>query len=488
MSRVTFAARGGADLNVEREAVDRLAASFRGELVDRDHAGYPAARAIWNGMIQTRPALVARCRGVSDVAAAVTFARDHGILIAVRSGGHNVAGGASCEGGIVIDLSLMRGVRVDPQARTVRVEGGALLGDLDAATQLFGLAVPAGVVSTTGVAGLTLGGGTGWQMRNRGLSIDNLISADVVTSSGELITASATQNEDLFWGLRGGGGSFGVVTSLEFRAYPVGPMVTLGDPHYPLEMGETVARAFRDFMAQAPESVGGALSFWTIPPHPAFPAEFHGRRTVQPFLVCTDDLERGQQLIEPMRKIAEPMFDLSGPIPWTVLQSLFDPFFPTATYQYYWKSLYLASVGDDVIDQVVSIARSVPSDKTQMIFQPLGGAVARVGAQETAFGPRDMPYLLSFDSTWDNPADTQLNVDWTRRAWADMQRFSTGGLYLNFAGLAEEDELVESAVGSDNYRRLVALKDRYDPENLFRTRLTVPPSAAARSVGADSLP
>lgn len=477
MPSIEFAGRDGGTVTVAASRLDELAAGFRGHLIYDSDDRYAATRGLWNGMITKRPRLIAQCQGVADVVAVVNCAREEGMLLAVRAGGHNVAGLATCEGGIVIDLRLMRGARVDPSTGRVRIQGGASLGDLDRETQAYGLAVPAGVVSTTGIAGLTLGGGTGYQMRQRGLTIDNLVSADVVTASGEIVVASADENPDLFWGLRGGGGSFGVVTSFEYQAHPVGPLVTVADAYYPLSEAPLVLRTFRDFFADAPEQLGGALVFGAIPPIPYFPVEMHGTRVVHPAVVHVGPLDEGERMVQPMRDITTTVTDLSGAYPWTLLQSMFDSLMPHGD-QYYWKSLYLDGLGDEVIEVLVEVMTAAPSIRTQAILSPMGGAVARVGADETAFGPRDMAWMLSLDSVWSDPAQAEENVAWTRAAWSALRPYSTGGLYLNFAGLGEEDDLVESALGTDNYERLVAIKDRFDPDNLFRTRLTVKPSVA----------
>jgi FAD/FMN-containing dehydrogenase len=380
----------------------------------------------------------------------------------------------------MLDLSLMRGVRVDPVSSTVRVQGGATLGDMDRETQVFNLAVPSGVVSTTGVAGLTLGGGTGWQMRKRGLSIDNLISADVVTADGQLRIASETpgggENADLLWGLKGGGGNFGVVTSFEFRAYPVGPNVMLFAPLLPADVGPAALRAWRDFMRSAPEEFGASFLFWSVPPLPFVPTEYHGKPCVIPLVVYVGDVQEGERLIQPLRSLGTPYVDFTGPMPWTALQAMFDPFVPKRDLRYYWKSTYLTGLGDEVCDFLVQRAATIPSTYTYLVILPFGGAFSRVGAEDTAFGRRDIPYLLEFDSMWADPAETERNLGWTRAVWAETQRYSTGGLYLNFPGFVEEGEdMVRNAVGATNYARLAALKAKYDPTNLFRMNLNVTP-------------
>lgn len=467
----------GGQGTLEGKAVDALKTTLRGPLLRFGDPSYDDVRQIWNGMMDKRPALIARCQGTADVINAINFGRDNGILLAVRGGGHNVAGHSSCDGGLMIDLSLMNGVRVDARAGIVRAQGGCTLGDLDRETQVFGLAVPAGVVSTTGIAGLTLGGGTGWQTRKRGLTIDNLISIDIVTADGKARVASETENNDLFWAVRGGGGNFGVVTSFEYRAYPVGPTVMLCAPFYPFEMSGRVIRAFRDFMREAPAEFGAALLFWSLPANPYFPQQHHGKAAVIPVLVYVGDIAEGDRLTKPLRSIGAPLVDLSGPYPWTGLQAMFDPFVPKRALQYYWKNLYLKGDDDEVLDHLIEVAATVPSRHTYLVFQPLAGAIGCVAADATAFGPRNMNYMFEFDSMWSDPADAEKNISWTRQKWADLHKYSDGGLYINFPGFGEEGEkLVRSAVGNASYERLAQVKAKYDPENLFRLNQNIKPA------------
>lgn len=458
------------------DAVEVLRGNLRGALVEPGNAEYDEVRVIWNGMMDKRPALIARCQGTADVVAAVNFAREHDALLSVRGGGHSVAGYASCDGGLMVDLSLMNAVRMDPTTRRVRAQGGALLGDLDRETQVFGLSVPAGVVSTTGVGGLTLGGGTGWQTRKHGLTIDNLVSVDIVTADGQARVASEAENPDLFWAVRGGGGNFGVVTSFEYQAHPMGPMVWVCAPFYPHSEAGQLVRSFRDFMADAAPEVGGALLFWSVPVNPYFPEEHHGKSTVVPFFVYSGEPAKGERLTEAFRKFGEPLCDLSGAYPWTVLQTMFDPFVPKAGLSYYWKNLYLRTVDDEVIDHLIATASTIPSRYTYLVLQPLAGAISNVSADATAFGPRTMNYMFEFDSMWKDPADAEENIAWTRRMWSETQRYSTGSLYINFPGFGEEGEdLVRAAVGQNSYDRLSQLKAQYDPTNLFRLNQNILP-------------
>jgi len=459
------------------EPVEALDEHLRGPLLQEGDDGYDAARQVWNGMIDKRPALIARCTGTADVMDAIRFAREHDLLVAVRGGGHNVSGNAVCEGGLMVDLSPMNGVHVDPEALVARVEGGATWGNVDRETQAFGLATPGGVVSTTGVAGLTLGGGLGWLRRKYGLSCDNLRSADVVTAAGERVTASADENSDLFWGLRGGGGNFGVVTSFEFELHEVGPEVMFAAVMYPMEEAGRLLPAWRDFMAGAPEEVSSQAMLWTVPEMEGLPEEAQGRPVCMMGALYSGDPEEGRQVLAPLRELSDPVLDMSSVMPYTAVQTSQDHFYPESELQYYWKSTELERLDDEVIDALLDHAAERPSPRTHLIVWHQGGAMRRVGPDETAFGDRSAPYLLTLDSTWFDPARTEENVAWTREVWEDMQRFSGGGLYLNIAGMSEDGEdLVRSAYGS-TYDRLVELKNRWDPDNLFRMNQNIEPTA-----------
>jgi FAD/FMN-containing dehydrogenase len=457
--------------------VQEFAAAQRGQLLLPDEEGYDEARAVRNGLIDRHPALIAQCAGVVDVIAAVNFAREHDLLLSVRGGGHNVSGAGTNDGGLVIDLSAMRAVWVDPEARTVRVQGGATWGDVDRETQLFGLATPGGAISTTGVGGLTLHGGWGWLRRKYGYSIDNLLAVQIVTADGQVCTASETENPDLFWAVRGAGSNFGVVTALTFRLHPVGPLVAMTAPFYALEDAERVLAAWRDVAASAPDELGFNALFWSVPAVEGFPLELHGRAVLILVSVYAGDAGEGERVLQPLRKLATPLLDLSGTMPYAALQGAFDPFFPKG-WLYYWKSRYLDRLDAETIAAIIGYAADRPSPETLIALWHLqGGAASRVEATTTAFGSRDASYLLSFDTTWINPADSERSIAWTRSAWADMRRFGSGGLYLNFAGFGEEKEdLVRAGYGA-NYERLVELKTKYDPGNLFRMNQNIRPRA-----------
>ncbi len=459
---------------LDAEAFQRFSEGVRGDVLRPGDEGYDDARAIWNGLIDRRPALIVQSTGAADVVDAVNFAREQGLVLSIKGGGHNVAGNAVNDGGVVIDLSRMRGVHVDASTGTVRAQGGATWGDCDRETQLFGLAVPGGVVSTTGIAGLTLHGGVGHLRRKYGLSIDSLLWVDIVTADGQLRRASATENEDLFWAVRGAGSNFGVVTSFEFQAHPVGPMVMVGALFYAIEDGPAVLRRWRDYMASAPEELSSLCLWWSVPPGEPFPPEHHGRSVLVVAGVYSGGVEDGEPVVQPLREFAQPLIDLSGPWPWLGLQSGFDALFPKGAF-YYWKSRAFAELPDAAIDEIAEWAARRPSPLTDLTIWHHGGAMGRVGETETAYGGRDVPFLVTGEVSWSDPARNDEAIAWGREFWAAMGRHSTGGLYLNFPGLGEEEEELVRAGYGVNYDRLAALKAKHDPANLFRMNLNIPP-------------
>jgi FAD/FMN-containing dehydrogenase len=466
----------GAEVALGESVIEQFASKLRGELLRPSDPAYEQARLVWNGLINKRPALIARCAGVGDVIESVNFAREHDLLVAVRGGGHNVAGNAVCDGGLVIDLSPMKRIRVDPERRTVRAEGGATWADLDRETQVFGLATPGGEVSETGIAGLTLGGGLGLLRRKYGLSCDNLLSAEVVSADGRLLIASETENVDLFWGIRGGGGNFGVVTTFEYRLHPVGPEVMAAAVMYPFEQATELLHAWRDYTEQAPDEVTSEVLLWSIPDIPDFPEELRGEPTVVVAGMYAGPAEAGERELQPLREFGTPLVDLSGIQTYTAAQSDFDAFFPEGLL-YYWKSLFLDHLDDEVINAMVVNAENRPSPQTLLIARHLGGAMSRVPEEATAYGNRNARFNLSLDSTWEAPAESEGNIAWTREAWAKMRQFSDGGIYLNFAGFLEEGEKLLHEAHGENYERLVALKNKYDPTNLFRLNQNITPTA-----------
>jgi FAD/FMN-containing dehydrogenase len=462
-------------VELDEETVQQFRGGLKGDLVGQDDAYYEEVRGIQNGMINRRPALIARCNGVADVISAVNFARENDLLLAIRGGGHNVAGNALCDGGIVIDLSEMRAVRVDPGARTVRAEGGATWADVDRETQAFGLVTPGGNISSTGIAGLTLHGGMGNLRRKFGFSVDNLLSVDVVLADGSLVTASETEHPDLFWAMRGAGSNFGVVTSMEFRLHPLGPLVALCAPAYPAEEAPRVLRAWRDFAETAPEEMSTLGVLWSIPEMEGFPEDLHDVAVVIPIVVYAGPPDDGEQLMQPLRELGQPLLDLSGQLPYTVLQSSFDPMFPKGD-MYYFKSQYVDEITDELLDEVAAFGTARPSSRSMIVLWHQGGASSRVGPAETPLAGRSSPLLVSFDGVWADPADNEVNIAWARDGWAAMQRYSSGEMYLNFPGLGEEkEELVRSGYGI-NYSRLVQIKTKYDPTNFFRVNNNIPPN------------
>jgi FAD/FMN-containing dehydrogenase len=474
----TEGAKGIESTRLAPEAVQELRSRIRGTLVQPGDPHYDEARRIQNGLIDRRPAVIVRCSGSADVVETVNFARDRGVLLSIRGGGHNVAGNAMNDGGVVIDLSSMRGVRVDPSGRTVRAAGGATWGDVDRETQLFGLAVPGGVVSTTGIGGLTLHGGYGHLRRTHGLSIDNLLSVDIVTADGQVRTASAHEHADLFWAIRGAGSNFGVVTSFEFRAHPVGPQVQLCAPFYPLEEGQKVLRAWRNFTATAPDEVNSLAIAWSVPDAEGFPPELRRRPVVITAAVYVGPADEGARVLQPLREIGTPLLDLSGPLPFAAIQSAFDPFFPKGNL-YYWKSTYVDDLSDACLDAILHAADSRPSHMPDIPIWHLGGAMSRVAENETAYGRRDAPYLVTAEANWLDPSENDRYIQWARDLLVTLQPFSRGGLYLNFPGFGEEKEVMLRAAYGSNYDRLTALKRKYDPDNLFRMNLNIRPAEAA---------
>jgi FAD/FMN-containing dehydrogenase len=455
--------------------LNEFSGKLQGRAIRPGDPDYDDARRVWNGMIDRRPALIVRCQGIDDVIACVRYAADHQVLLAVRGGGHNVAGFGTCDGGLVIDLSAMRVIEVDAERRTVRAEGGATWADLDAATQVFGLAAPGGIHSATGIAGLTLGGGQGWLRRTYGMTCDSLISAKVVSADGRVLVASESENSDLFWGLRGGGGNFGIVTSFEYRLHPVGPKVAFAGPVYPMEQSRQVMSGFRDFVGDAPDEINASATWWSIPAVPGFPSEFHGRKVIIVGAMYAGLPAEGEASLMPLRQFADPIMDLSTILPFTALQQLFDPFFPPGEERHYWKSLYLASLGDDVVTEITAWMERCPSPMTMAGVWALGGALGRCAPDATAAGQRNAPFLLEILANWLKPDDTEPNVAWARNFFDAMQQFGTGKVNLNFPGLGEDARFVRAAVGQ-NYDRLTKLKQTYDPTNVFRTNQNIPPS------------
>jgi FAD/FMN-containing dehydrogenase len=459
---------------IDQEAIQSLESALRGRLVHAGSADYDSVRLVWNGLIDKRPQFIVRCLGTSDVVSALHFARSQNLEIAVRGAGHNVAGNAVRDGGLVIDLSLMKGVHVDPETQTARVQPGANWGDVDRESQVFGLVTPGGQVSTTGVAGFTLGGGLGFLRRKWGLACDNLISAEVVTADGRVLTASQSSHPDLYWAIRGGGGNFGIVTSFEFRLHPLGPEIYAAAVIYPGDQVRTIVTSWRDYLAEAPDEVTCDVLIWGMPPLPMVPPEMHWAPVVIVAALYSGPIEQAERVLRPLRKLATPIADLSGPRPYVTFQSEFDPLFPNGQL-YYWKSLFANELSYHVIEAIANAAQNRPSPQTLMALRGLGGAMSRVPETATAYGNRDARYNLSLDAAWQDPSRTDEIVTWTRKTWSEMRDLTGGGVYLNFAGLGEENDLLAHAGYGRNYDRLRDVKRRYDPTNVFKGNINIAP-------------
>lgn len=464
---------------IDASVIEALAAQLRGSILDANDDAYDSARAIWNGMIDRRPGLIIRCLAAADVAAAVRFARDNGLLVSVRGGGHGIAGNAVCDGGVMIDLSPMKSVRVEAAQQRAWVEPGATLADVDEATQAFGLVVPTGINSTTGIAGLTLGGGFGWITRKFGLTLDNLASVEIVTADGELRRASETQDPDLFWALRGGGGNFGVVTAFEFRLHKLGPQVLAGLVVHPLSEAETVLPHYREALESAPDE----LTCWAVmrraPPLPFLPAEWHGREVLILAMCHCGTIADGEAATARLRSIGNPIADVVGPAPFAAWQQAFDPLLAAGA-RNYWKSHDFIALSAATIKLLVDAARHLPGPECEIFIAHVGGAAGRVPAGATAFPQRSSHFVMNVHARWQEPSMDQSCIRWARELFAAAKPFSAGTAYINFMP-ADEGDRVREAYGA-SYDRLVALKRRYDPTNLFRMNQNVAPernSAAA---------
>ncbi|MCA1832688.1 MAG: FAD-binding oxidoreductase [Actinobacteria bacterium] len=458
---------------IDTGTLDVLRKQFSGEIVDQDHADYDAARRVWNGMIDRRPAAVARASSVEDVVAAVTFARERDVLLSVRCGAHSGPGFSTCDGGLVLDLRAMKEVRVDPDRRTATVAGGALLGDLDRASQAHGLATTAGVVSHTGVAGLTLGGGFGRLQRKHGLTIDNLLSVEVVTAAGEILRASEDENTELFWGLRGAGHNFGVATSFEFRLHPVGPNVLAGMAAYPIEQSDDIVGAYRQWSASLGDDIISGISFMTMPPSMPFPSEIAGRKVVQVIAMHVDgDPDRSAEL-EPVTKFASPLFEMIVPLPYVMLQAMADDAFAWGQRNYV-KGGYLTELGDDVAELAAAAVTNAPGPRADVAFLQMGGAIGRVPEDATAFTGRNAAFLANIENVWTDPNEDARHAAWTRETNDALSKHFTAGNYVN---IVEDPDADSRAIyGGPKYARLRALKKQYDPTNLFRLNQNIVPA------------
>jgi FAD/FMN-containing dehydrogenase len=467
MSHTIAPILGEATLQELREAV-------RGEVLAPADDGYAEASRIWNGAHDGRhPALVVRCTGTADVIAAIGFARSNGLPVAVRGGGHSIAGFSTVDDGLVIDLSPMRGVSVDASARRATVGGGALWSDVDAETQAHGLATTGGLISTTGVGGLTLGGGIGWTMRKFGLACDNLAGAEVVTSDGRLVHASKDENAELLWGLRGGGGNFGVVTQFEFDVHPLGPVIYGGPIFYPGAAARDLLYAFRDWSGNAPDDITAVINLTTAPPLPVIPEEWHGEKVAAFVAASAGPVEEGEALVRAIRDVADPVADLMGPMPYQALQTLLDPLWPRGIHAYF-KATNLGQLDDELIQRLVEFHLDTPGPQCEIHVHQMGGAVERVGDGATAFAERSMPFVLNAVGGWHDPGQSEAHRQWARELIDAASAASTGRAYVNYLS---DPDLARSAYGEEAYARLVSLKNEYDPTNVFRRNQNIEPSA-----------
>jgi FAD/FMN-containing dehydrogenase len=464
MSELRVTTTQGMETSLKDTVVETFKTSLRGALLRPGEAGYDEARTIHNGMIDRRPTLIARCAGTADVLTAVRFAREHELLLSVRGGGHGMPGYAVCDGGLMLDLSVLNGIHVDPEQRTVRAGAGVTWGAFDHETQAFGLATTGGVVSSTGIAGLTLGGGHGFLMRRYGLACDNLRSADVVTADGRWLRASAMEHEDLFWGLRGGGGNFGVVTSFEYQLHPVGTMLA-GMVIYPLSQAKEFFRLYRDVTSTAPDELGSLVALGTLP---------DGTQAAVLLAGYTGPLAEGEALLRPLRKFGPPLADQLGPSPYAALQGISEHFNPRGQRNYL-KTNYLTALSDDAIDILVEHYRRVPAPFSHIVVEHMGGAVSRVDRDATAYNYRDAQYNFLIVGIWPEAVEDVRNLQWVRGLWQAMQPFSTGNIYVNYESDVGVDR-VQAAYGVGKYARLVALKNTYDPTNLFRLNANITPT------------
>jgi FAD/FMN-containing dehydrogenase len=470
------ATRTGGQTKVEVEELEQLRAEVRGDVLTSSDEGFDA-NPIYNAMHTRRPALKVRATGTADVVAAVNFTRQRDLLVAVRGGGHSVAGLSSCDNGVVIDLTRMRGVTVDATGRRASVQGGALWGDVDHETQAFGLVVPGGVVSETGVGGLTLGGGEGWVRRKYGLTIDSLRSATLVCADGSVHVVSADSDPDLFWAIRGGGGNFGVATHFGFDAHPLGPIVAFAGVMYRARDAAVILPRWRDHIADAPDEVTSMAVSISMPADPSLPEPVHNQSCLIVGAVYAGDPDKGMEVLQPLRGLGTPLADISGQLPFAGVNSAFDPFFPMGTYQSYWKAQYLDALPDEALAVVAARANSRPSPTTLAVVFHMGGAINRVATEATAYGERTAQWMSSFDGNWDDPGDNERNIGWVRDAFDEVARYGKGSTYTNFTGQADEtaDSLARNAYGA-NTGRLRRIKKEYDPDNFFRINPNILPA------------
>ena len=474
MTVLAATSRDGKPIEVDMKHVDTLRATLRGTLHTPGGPGYDESRSLWNAMIDRRPALVARCVGTQDVIACVNFAREHGIALSMKGGGHNIAGLACCDGGLMLDFCGMRGVWVDPAARIAHAQGGSLLGDVDRETQLHGLAAPLGFVSLTGIAGLTLGGGFGYMSRRFGWTSDSVRSMTIVTAEGKIVRASEKEHEDLFWGLRGGGGNFGIVTNIEYSLFPVGPEIVGGAVAWRQESAPEVLEMFRKAAAAAPRELTLVALLRKAPPAPWIDKDAHGKPVVIVLACYTGPIADGEKLLSPIKSFGKPVGDVMQRRPYVTQQNLLDATQPKGR-RYYWKSEYVPGINQDLLAGLAEQGATITSPFSAAIVFQLGGAIADLPDGHSAVGNRDAAAVFNLASSWENPADDAANIEWTRKAWTALKRFSTGGTYVNFLNEDDADDRVRAAYGA-NHERLANIKRTWDPGNLFRTNKNIAPA------------
>ena len=474
MTTLPIMDREGGRIEMETKHVDALRASLRGTVMVEGDPGYHDSRSIWNAMIDRKPALIARCIGISDIAACVNFARQHGISISMKGGGHNIAGTAVADGGLMIDLGAMRGVWVDAKNRVANVQPGCLLGDVDRETQLHGLAALMGFVSMTGAAGLTLGGGLGYLSKRFGWTSDTVHSMDVVTADGQRVRASEKENADLFWGLRGGGGNFGVVTNIAYELFPVGPEIVGGGIAWPAESAPEVLSMLKALDEKAPPEAALVGVLRIAPPAPWIDKSAHGKPIVAIFVCHTGKVEEAEKFLAPIKAFGKPVGDIIQRRPYVSQQSILDATQPKGR-RYYWKSEYLSKLSQDLFDAGMAHWKEIRSPHSAVIFFPIGSAVAKLANEHSAVGNRDARFLFNITASWEKPEDDVANIEWARAAWRDMRRFSTGGTYINFLTQEEGDARIQDAYRG-NYARLVEIKKKWDPDNMFRMNKNIAPA------------
>ena len=465
---------------MEQEAIVQFRGQLRGDLIEPSDARYEEARKVYNGMISRKPRLIAKCADVADVIAAVQFGQHHNLQVSIRGGGHNAGGLGICDDGLVIDLSPIKYVLVDPATKTVRVGAGCTWGDVDHATHVFGLAVPSGFISTTGVGGLTLGGGIGYLTRTYGLTIDNLLSADIVLADGRFVVASAHENSDLFWAIRGGGGNFGVATSFVFRAHPV-QTVCAGPMLWEIEQAADIMEWYREFIPQAPELINGFFAFLTVPPGPPFPEALHLKKMCGIVWCYNGPLDKANQILAPLRSFRPPVFELFAPMPFPMLQTMFDGLYPPGL-QWYWKADFVKELGDEAIALHIKHGSQLPTLHSTMHLYPINGAAQKIPSHDTPWSYRDAVWSEVIVGVDPDPSNKNRITNWARNYWEALHPWGAGGAYVNFMMDGEGEDRIRATYG-DNYERLVQLKAKYDPQNFFRINQNIPPNGNARSSG-----